>query len=320
MKKIALILSILSTLFFLSCGNDSSNPATDNTVSDNESTENLTEQTNNDADKVVVDIDQTEATTDEIQDVVQNDEETPDEDIQEQGKLSGTWAQKMWFTADSKVYSIGGVTGWTRTYFLLHQVQKGDKLEIESKICDIKIKNSSSLMTVTLPQSFVDALSSHILHKTATLKEENGKTTYYQPVFWELRSVDLSKIKDYANFKLPTDGKDPLVQDWDKDGVPGMKTIAKGTMSGEISIIEKSSSELFGTVESDDKIAGTVNWTDEQKVVFTTNSLLKAGATNTMKKDGPNTWEQYRIPEGSDCKYIIQHAKELFSKDPVDID
>ena len=318
MKKINLLFVLLLTLIFVACGNDNTNTLTQ-TDTDKQITDKEMPEKNTDIDTVKDNEKQNDNSIDETQEITDIDNEISDED-NIQGKLSGTWAQKMWFTADSKVYSIGGVTGWTRTYFLLHQVQKGNKLEIESKICDIKIKNSSKLMTVSLPSSFVKALSSHILHKTATIQDKNGTITYHQPVFWELRSVDLSKIQDYANFKLPTNAKDPLVQDWDNDGTPGIKTIAKGTMSGEISIIEKSSSELFGTVEGNDKISGNVIWTDEQQVVYTTNSLLKAGATNTINKNKPNIWEQYRIPEGSDCNYIKAHAQELFSKDPVEID
>ena len=71
---------------------------------------------------------------------------------------------------------------------------------------------------------------------------------------------------------------------------------------------------------------GDIVWTDEQIVLKTTNSLLKSGALNSMKdksehfQGNANFFEQFKIPDGSDCAYVVQNITAIFNADPINID
>ena len=255
-------------------------------------------------------------------------------------KVCGTYAQKMWFTSVSKLYSIDGAEGWTRTYFLIEQEQEQEKVHIKATYCNIKIDNDkSSLLAIVMPQSFADALGT--ANKEAVIsKRDNGTFDFAQDVFWEIRGINPVCYGDNpAEYTLPedenavSDDNVPCVQNWDNDALPGLTVNAKGTLGGNASLgmIEKSSSTIHDGLISTDglQINALVDWTDEQKILVVegTNQLLKSGAQNLQQNSskqpgftGPfNFIEQFKIPEGSDCAYIVNNAATIFLPDPVNL-
>ena len=241
-------------------------------------------------------------------------------------EVCGYYAQKMWFTANTKIATIDMAEGWTRTYFVVYQEQRHEKLDIVAKICTIKLGNSmSGTVNPQTSQAFADALP--LLPKVATLtKEADDSYSYFQDWSYELRSIDPACVLDPVAFQLPTDPNDACVQDWDNDTVPGLLIQVKGTMSGDTHIVEKSASLLHGTVtEEGTNIGGAVEWTDEQVVLSTNNYVLKSGAQNALKEpsskfSGPaNTWEQVLIDHKIDCKFVVDNAGTLFSADPIEL-
>ena len=253
-------------------------------------------------------------------------------DYGEYPKVCGTYAQKMWFTSVSKLYSIDGAEGWTRTYFLIEQEQEQDKVHAKATYCKITIDNDKSpLLAIVMPQSFADALGT--ANKEAVIsKRDDGTFDFFQDVFWEIRGIDPACYGDNpAEYTLPQDENDRCVQNWDNDALPGLTVIAKGSLGGNASLgmIEKSSSMIHDGLISPDglQINALVDWTDEQKILVVegTNQLLKSGAQNLQQNSskqpgftGPfNFIEQFKIPEGSDCAYIVDNAAAIFSSDPV---
>lgn len=246
-------------------------------------------------------------------------------------KVCGTYAQKMWFTSKSKVASIPLAEGWTRTYFLIVQEQEQEKVHIKATYCNIKIDNSmSSMLQVIMPQSFADALGT--ADKESVLaKRDDGTVDFAQDVFWELRGIDPTCYGDNpAGYTLPENKDDPCVQDWDEDGNPGLSISAKGAMGGDMYMIEKASSTIHdGLVSADGmKITALVDWTDKQQILWASTSALESGSDNVQQNssnktgfgNGPfNFIEQFKIPEGSDCAYIVNNAATIFSPDPVEL-
>ena len=195
-------------------------------------------------------------------------------------EVCGSWAQQMVFTATAKVAGFDAATAEIRTLFRMTQRQQEGHLWIDSKICHIIIENKTALnpINILMPQTFADALI--MLHKEAdiTLAGE-----YYQPTYWELRSIKQSILPtDPGTYELPTDPNSPDVEDWDNDGEPGLKVnVNAGITNGITHIVEKSSSELWGQVNgtgATQTIEGTVFWTDKQVVLKTDTSLSKGGA------------------------------------------
>ncbi|HNW82065.1 MAG TPA: hypothetical protein PKG52_04160 [bacterium] len=244
-------------------------------------------------------------------------------------EVCGDYAQKMWFTASSKVATINMAEAWTRTYFYIVQEQDGNLIHIKAKICNIKIDNTKSyLLEMQMPQSFADALP--LLPKESTLVD-NGDGTYgfTQDVSWEIRSIDPNCYgTNPGGYTLPGKSTDSCVQDWDKDGIPGLYVKTAGTMSGYVHIVEKSSSKFEnGWFAADGQTSGgDIIWTDEQEVLQASSASLEMGAENQLKATSDeftgsaNFFEQFKIPDGSNCAYVVDNAATIFNPDPVNID
>ena len=244
-------------------------------------------------------------------------------------EVCGYYAQKMWFTSSSDVPLVGNLAeGWTRTYFHIVQEQEQDKIHIKATYCNIKIDNDkSNLLKIIMPQSFADALGTADKESVIT-KNEDGTFGFDQDVFWEIRGIDPACYGDNpAGYTLPTDPNDPCVQDWDNDGLPGLTVNTTGLASATMGMVEKSSSMIHDGVISEDgsTINALVDWTDEQKILYTDKNALKNGAKNNQKdpsdnfEGDSNFIEQFKIPEGSDCAYIVTNAGTIFSPDPVEL-
>ena len=242
-------------------------------------------------------------------------------------EVCGYYAQKMWFTSSSKVPLVGELAeGWTRTYFHIVQEQEQNKVHIKATYCNIKIDNSaSSILQIIMPQSFADALGTADKESVIT-KNDDNTFGFDQDVFWEIRGIDPNCYgNNPAEYVLPTNQNDPCVQDWDNDGLPGLTINAKSLTTSVLSIVEKSSSTIHDGLISEDgqKITATVDWTDEQKVLYAENQMLSSGSENQIKDESSkfdglaNFIEQFKIPEGSDCNYIVTNAATIFSPDPV---
>ncbi len=310
-------------LFAVSCGESGT------TANDTNETNDQTQP----ADQTAVTDTDTAQTPDTAADTaVQKDDAATDSEVPEQDSLisdedvvsdckpgefpntCGTWAQKMFFTATSKVLSIPAATATTETLFLIKHRQDGAKIWADSKICHIEIKNNTGMLEIKMPPSFANGLK--LLHKEATLKKENGKVTYFQDTYWELRSVTQpAQGEDPAKYVLPTAETDPRAEDWDNDGTKGLLVVIGGTMSGNTHIVEKSSSKLNGEVTGEGQnmvIGGAVYWTDEQVVLKTDNIGLKKGAENYIKESERNDWKQVRVDDNWTCDDIIKNGATLF--------
>ena len=350
MKKIVVILAaFVLALFVVSCGGDSGETDTNPTDEPTNPTDEPTNPTEEPTDPV--------AETCTEGDIRVGDTACPDNpkgklhqkcengswvDIEgtcilcdpgDYPKVCGTYAQKMWFTSVSKLYSIDGAEGWTRTYFHIVQEQEQEKVHIKATYCNIKIDNDkSNLLAIVMPQSFADALGTADKESVIT-KNDDGTFGFDQDVFWEIRAIDPAcygdKPEDYV---LPED-ENECVQNWDNDDLPGLTVNAKGTLGGNASMgmVEKSSSKIHTGLISKGglQINALVDWTDEQKILVVegVNQLLKSGAQNLQQNSskqpgftGPfNFIEQFKIPEGSDCAYIVNNAATIFSPDPVEL-
>ena len=248
-------------------------------------------------------------------------------------KVCGTYAQKMWFTSSSKVAGIDLAEGWTRTYFLIVQEQEQEKVHIKATYCNIKIDNSmSDKLQIVMPQSFADALGTADKESVIS-KRDDGTFDFAQDVFWEIRGINPECYGDNpAGYTLPENKDDQCVQDWDEDGNPGLTVRAKGSIGGNSTMymVEKSSSIIHDGLISDNgnKIIALVDWTDEQNILYAGNPLLKGGSDNKQKNSSSkpefignffNFIEQFKIPEGSDCAYIVNNAATIFSTDPIEL-
>lgn len=369
MKKLFAVIAAFSMMIFVSCGDNGETAVSDDNVKVDENQETDEETVNDTAVDETEDFDNetTEETDNEAPDEADDIQITDDDGIITEtcstegskrfgltpcGKdnkgvfrqdcmagfwtdstdcldFNGTYAQKMWFTAKSKVATIDMAEAWTRTYFVVNQVQEKDKLHITAKICNIKIDNSASgTLKLNMLQSFADALP--LLPKESELiMKDDGTIEFTQGTSWEIRSIDPACYGDKpGDYTLPDKETDLCVQDWDNDTIPGLKVVATGLMNGDVHIVEKSSSEFKnGWFAADGQTAGgDIFWTDVQEVVKTTNSLLKSGAQNSWKEvsdkftGSANFFEQFKIPDGSDCTYVVTNVATIFNPDPVNID
>jgi len=313
MKKQLVLLC--AALWLVSCGDESTSKIdTNNTPDDMAGSDSMAE-----VDIVPTDTDDT--LPDETGDGLLSDEDglvandtDPNCQPGDFPDVCGSWAQVMIFTSTANGAGFDVVIVEIRTLSLLTQRQQGGHLWVDSKMCHIEIINKTALnpVKILMPQSFADALI--LLHKEADITIDGN---YFQPTYWELRSVDQTSIgADPSAYELPTTPDDPRAEDWDNNDIKGLTVLINaGFSNGTTHIVQKSSSELTGVVAGtgqDQMIGGTVYWTEKQAVLTTDNPLFKTGMQNIIDESKPNTWQQKRIPAEWSCTDVTANGGTLF--------
>lgn len=323
LRKLFLITVFL--FFVVSCSNISSKNGSDNFIADNDfseqndnaitddATDDVTNETIDEAVDEVTDEatheatdDTTDETTDEIVD------ETTDEDVSNFPDLNGSWVNLTFFKGVAKPFLIATCNAWAIMISKVTIKQNGDILESQSEMCRLKVGND----TVPHIESLIldsYARSLPMVSKTSYLsKNESGEIFFHQPKIWEVRSCTL---EDPENDKLPTKVDDIRVFDPDNTGINGLKIQAKGTVNGFAEIVQKVSTILNGKLNSNGDIKGIATWSEDQKVLWTDNILMREGSPTSPNPNGDPADSYFifkRIDPAFDCQWIYDNSAALF--------
>ena len=220
--------------------------------------------------------------------------------------LAKNWAQIMIFDGNTKAPMVNTIPAWSIMIAQVTIAQDCEQLVTTYKMCSIEVDDDNALIEAVVPPSFYNSLP--LVDKPALLTKEGDEVRLTQPTHFEHRSCLANNPED----DMPIDENDPRVQDWDKDGIPGMMIHSEGVLSASASMCQKIMTELDGAV-SEQKIEGLVTWFEWQQVYWYDNALLKNGSPTSPGSD-PSRSYFYMIPidENSGCDYILENKKTLF--------
>lgn len=222
--------------------------------------------------------------------------------------LDGTWAQQVVTTAVSKVPIVGKVVTRTVSVQKVDISQKGDKIEMQTRVCAIKVHSSVDVVETHIPDRFVAAMG--VVKRPAKLVEKDGAYHLHVPKKTEVLGM---RLRSPSSENLPTETDDPRVFDQDGDGHPGVTVKVSGIIDGSLYIVHRGWDRLRGKLSGTNSIDGDVTWSLEQKVVDSTSIFLgdppESRAHKSKKK---NHFKMRRVKNGTDCDTIVKRRARLF--------
>lgn len=221
-------------------------------------------------------------------------EELPDgivwgdpDDVSTAQPLEGIWG--MIVTSAVTNYGIPIVSRQdvvTYNYALARITHEAGVLTISEKVCHLKILGFNEDDTpveynkyvwMEIPNAYVNSLLFQVHHVEGASSEKGS--TFDSDIMLEIRGA---KLDDPANDPLPT--MDNLEKQWDQDedGNPGMTTIMRGVVDGEVYNAQRWSAILSGEVVDIDHIKGLVETTGEATLLGASNDALLYEITYEM--------------------------------------
>jgi hypothetical protein len=190
-------------------------------------------------------------------------------------------------------------------------IEDGELVEHDC-FCHAEHKANQNMVT-----SFPDAATQAIQPRSAVVDvyEEDGSWKIWRPATPTLIGIDGNPDEP-----LSTDPNDPLINDDDKDGKPGVTVFVKlfGLIEGEIYLARREIFQNDLTLYSDGRLQGTVIDDSEQLVVGASLGILNV-PNNPDQWDDPglNPIILVRIPDDIDtCEELMAIRDTLFPPEP----
>lgn len=183
--------------------------------------------------------------------------------------LSGAYIYFQKTTSVTKMPVLSDVVATTRAVSIQTLVHEGDWLRGSGTLCDVQIRSSSNLVKTILPPAFRTAIPSIVTN--AHLTQDGGTVKFEQPAQTLVLGASL---KDDVSDPLPTKRNDPRVRDDDKDGKPGVTVEVQGIVSGEIYLVQRSTSRLSGHA-TPGGFHGRIDFSNDQEILDATTAVLK---------------------------------------------
>jgi hypothetical protein len=224
--------------------------------------------------------------------------------------LSGTWARLEVTSEVSQVPMVGEVTTTHRAIALLTIAQSGRKLTLRERLCGVRLESDKPEASVALGEGFVAAAPMVTRH--AQLRKRSGAWRFRSDELIEIHGAELAVP---ATDPLPEDAKDARVRDIDRDGFPGMTIEISGMVAGSIRLAQRLRTTARGLVRSMNRFDGLVTWSRDQRILDSTNFLLRTSPPSAPHKDPARSWfRAERVPADADCATVMRDAERLFAR------
>jgi hypothetical protein len=223
--------------------------------------------------------------------------------------LSGDWAtvQVMVATADLPV--VGSLWIDTIVGAFTRITQSGSTLILQDRYCFTDASPSTFLFNTDITDATMQSIRPD--PRTATLILNDCDFRFTQNWYTEIRGAIL---EDPESEPLPIDPDDPKLVDLEGDGHPGMTIEASilGLFKGECYAVQRYRYQLDGTVFDANTIIGFIDWTSEQTVVATTNSLfMESFSDDTDPDPTKHQFVMIRIDETWTCETLREQLSTI---------
>ena len=190
-------------------------------------------------------------------------------------------------------------------------VENGELVEYD-RFCHAEQKANQNLVT-----AFPDEATQAILPRSAIVDvyEENSAWKIWRPATPTLIGIDGN-----PDMPLSMDPNDPLINDDDNDGKPGVTVFVKlfGLIEGEIYLARREVFQNDMTLYSDGSLRGTVVDDSEQLVVGASLGILNA-PNDPDQWDDPGLNPIILVPISDDidtCEELMGNRDSLFPAEP----
>lgn len=182
--------------------------------------------------------------------------------------LSGTYIMFQQTTSVTELPVLKDVTAKMRVTTLVNLTHEGKALKGAGKLCDLHIESSTDLIRTEFPAAFKRALPA--IDVDLSLSGEGDSMKLNQAASTIVLGA---KLKDRLREKLPHEADDSRIFDQDKDGQPGMTVKVDGFVSGEVYVVQRTTTRLKGE-RFGGSFRGHVLFKNEQNVVGASSVML----------------------------------------------
>lgn len=223
------------------------------------------------------------------------------------GPLAGTWAQIQVREAIVTSPSLSDVRRIYTTLALWTVTGEGNAAQVRSHLCAVQAEAPDSPVQTVIPLDLIRSLPNQDL--PCTFRSEDSGVRLDQARHLEVRGARLAHPETDP---LPTDPQDPAVVDQDQDGQPGVTVLLTGLVDGAVYVVQRLWTRLEGCSDLSGGFRGSVSWGEEQVVLGSDNPVLVMQSVITPVPDA-GRFRMRRVPEGSDCGFLMAHQEEIFS-------
>ena len=206
----------------------------------------------------------------------------------------------------------GPLSTFVISYGFTELVIENGELVAYDSFCSAAHKANQNMVT-----SFPDAATQAIVPRSVAVDvyEEDGEWKMWRPPTPTLLGIDGD-----PDVPLSMDPNDPLINDDDNDGKPGVTVFVKlfGLIRGEIYIARREIYQNYLTLYSDGSLRGTVVDDSEQLVIGASLRILNT-PNNPAQWDDPGLNPVILIPIGDDicsCEELMANRDLLFPEEP----
>jgi len=182
---------------------------------------------------------------------------------------SGTYVLLQQTVTVAEIPILADVLTTMRAISLGRLTHEAGRLRGEASLCQLAMENSSDLVKTELPAAFRRSLPPVRIDAELAPKEDGV-------VFRQAAQSLVVGARLGAEEELPTRANDPRVFDQDQDDKPGVTVRVSGLVSGDIYLVQRSTTRLFGALRGS-AFTGRIDFKVEQSVLGTTNRLIGGG-------------------------------------------
>ena len=215
----------------------------------------------------------------------------------------GHWAQQVVLAGIAEVPVLGFQETDTIGLGLVQITELNGQLNYKLKICQTRIKRPDDIVTTQIPEAFIQSIPTYY---RAVVADDD------RVLFSQMAELNGVRLSDPFEEELPTSDTDPRIFDQDEDGLPGVTVFVTGLVSGKIHLIQRTITQMEGTLE-DDRISGLVDWSISEQILGADEPLLEMGAPITPNTDRSRSqFEMIRVSQNLDCAQLIESAPNWF--------
>jgi hypothetical protein len=243
-------------------------------------------------------------------------------------QLTGIWGARM----EIAVRTVGlPIVNEHNSYSSsLHMLKfshhEGDTLQIEHRICEIKIINFNDddseyqdMIWMVIPHSYLRSLA--VPKQYAEITSATPGSTFETDLLLELRGC---RLDDPAHDPLPlavdyqNNPDDPRFWDQDEDGKVGLTVYVDGVLRGEIYYVQRwtgiygrspDDPDHRGIILDQDRICGLTLGTSEEYMVSTNNDLFNQQTMTFIHDHADRTYFRFqRLPDDASCADLIREG------------
>jgi hypothetical protein len=226
----------------------------------------------------------------------------------EPGDVTGTWAVLQLSTAVSTAFNSAQISRNVHLYVMTQNATGEGGVSVVDQLCDLQVDGEPPIEQHTrlLPKAIASVLP---VDRLATVMPDKGGVAFFT-----------SKGYTTRGWRPTSAATDPMPEaaagtfDGDEDGNPGITLILDGLLRGQIYVVQRDWNAYSGRQIDANNIVATADWAGEQKAYGAKpESLLEIDLSVTRAPDdAKHPVIMVRIPDGSDCAYVLANQCQLF--------